>query len=67
MKQVFASYHFTAKNGKLNGFGNYLGEFDEEIYERDMGRFILDLEKTIANQLLEKISLEVQVKILYFR
>ncbi len=67
MKQVFVSYHFTTKNGEYNGFGNYISEFEEEAYINDMRKFILDLEEIIAEKLLEKIKLKVQVKVLYFR
>ena len=67
MKQVFVSYHFTTKNGEYNGFGNYIGEFEGEAYVNDMRKFILDLEEIIEKNLLEKIKLEVQVKVLYFR
>ncbi|KKK52131.1 hypothetical protein LCGC14_3107980 [marine sediment metagenome] len=67
MKKVFVSYHFTTKNAKLNGFGNYIGEFDEEAYMNDIARFILDLEATISKLLGEKLNMEVGVKVLYFR
>ncbi len=66
MKKVFVSYHFTTKNAKFNGFGNYIGEFEEEGYE-DLSKFILDLQDTIGNLLTEKLNTEVQVKVLYFR
>lgn len=67
MRELFVSYHFTAKNGKINGFGNYIGAFDEEAYTDDKRKFILDLEEAIANQVEKKISLQVQVKVLNFK
>lgn len=67
MKQVFVSYHYTSKDGKYNGFGNYIGEFRAEDYMNDMGSFILQLEETIAHQLEEKIELPCAVKVMFFR
>ena len=66
MKKVFVSYHFTTKDGEFNGFGNYVGEFDAEGYD-DIAKFILELQNAIANELLNKIEKECQVKVLFFR
>ena len=67
MTEVFVSYHFTAKNGKMNGFGNYIGEFEKGSYEDNMKSFILDLQETITKLLEEKLGMSVGVKILFFR
>ncbi len=67
MKEVFASYHYTTTDLKFNGFGNYIGEFDEEAYLNDKAKFILDLQKTIAIQLADQMGMECQIKVLYFR
>ncbi len=67
MKKVFVSYHFTAKNGKMNGFGNWMGEFEEGQYESDPAKFILDTQETIEKLLSEKLKMEVGVKVLFFR
>ena len=67
MTQVFVSYHFTAKNGKMNGFGNYVGAFNQEEYKNELGKFILDLEETISKLLKEKLKMEVGVKIMNFK
>ena len=67
MKKVFVSYHFTTKDAKFNGFGNYIGEFNSEDYMDDLAMFILDIEDTIAHKLKEKLNMEVAVKVLYFR
>lgn len=67
MNKVFVSYHYTAKNGKYNGFGNYMGEFSAGAYEDDPGKFILDLEETIAKQLEEKTKMPCGIKIMFFR
>lgn len=68
MKQVFASYHYTSLDAKYNGFGNYVGQFDSDIYgSDDTARFILDLEENIAKALETELDLKVKVKVLFFR
>ena len=67
MTQVFVSYHYTSTDLKYNGFGNYIGEFDEEAYLDDKAKFILDLQEAISNVLQEKIKMECQIKVLFFR
>lgn len=67
MKKVFVSYHFTSKDGKFNGFGNYVGGFNSEDYMDDLAMFILDVEDTIAHKLKDKLNMEVAVKVMYFR
>ena len=67
MKQVFVSYHYTSKDGKYNGFGNYIGEFRHEDYMDSLAGFILELEDTIAHELEEKIEFPCTVKIMFFR
>lgn len=67
MTNVFVSYHFTTKDGKLNGFGNYIGQFNNEDYKDNLAFFILQLEKEIAKAVEEKINMPVSVKVLYFR
>ena len=65
--KIFCSYHFTTKDGKMNGFGNWMGEFPKEAYENAPEKFILEAQKTIEGLLAEKIGTEVAVKILFFR
>ncbi len=67
MRKVFVSYHFTAKDGKMNGFGNWMGEFEEGQYESSPEKFILDAQETIEKLLLQKLNMEVGVKILFFK
>jgi len=67
MKQVFVSYHYTSKDGKYNGFGNYIGEFRHEDYLNSLANFILQLEETIAYELEEKTGKPCAVKIMFFR
>lgn len=67
MKEVFVSYHFTARSGKLNGFGNYIGQFEDDAYTNDKRNFILNLEETISNLLKDKLGFEVAVKVMFFR
>lgn len=64
---VFASYHFTAKSGKVNGFGNWIGKFEKGAYENNPKKFILDIQETISNLLEDKLGFEVAVKVLFFR
>ncbi|KKM63671.1 hypothetical protein LCGC14_1509150 [marine sediment metagenome] len=66
-KQVFVSYHFTTMDAKFNGFGNYIGEFNMEIYKGNLAKFIQDLEKSIAMSLEQNIGKKVAIKVLYFR
>ena len=66
-KKIFVSYHFTATNGKFNGFGNYMAQFNPEEYEEEPDKFILDLQETIAHLLETKLNTPVAVKILFFR
>lgn len=72
-REVFVSYHFTGfkplENGILpNGFGNYVGMFNVEVYNGgSMAKFIMDLEKSIKMALKNQLGMEVQVKILYFK
>ena len=67
MKKIFMSYHFTSKDGKMNGFGNWIGEFEEGQYDNDPAKFILDAQETIERLLKDKLKFEVGVKILNFR
>ncbi len=66
-KKVFASYHFTSKDMKYNGFGNYIGEFDIAAYHYDPAKFIQDLEKSISMSVSEQLKMEVNIKVLFFR
>lgn len=72
-RQIFASYHFTcttpdAQTGIFhNGFGNYVGQFNTEVYEGNLGKFIQDLEKSITMALEDQLKMKIQLKILYFR
>lgn len=64
---MFCSYHFTTLDGKFNGFGNYVGEFHMEIYEGQLEKFILDLEKTLKMVLEQQLGKQLAVKVLYFK
>ena len=66
-KQVFVSYHFTTLDGKFNGFGNYVGEFNVEVYKGNLAKFIMDLEKSIGMSLENNLGKKVAIKVLYFR
>ena len=67
MKQVFVSFHYTARDRKVNGFGNYIGEFDPEEHENDLRSFILFLEKTIAKVFEEQTQIPCTIKIMFWR
>ena len=67
MKQVFVSYHYTAKNGKFNGFGNYIGEFNPEDYQNDLRNFILMLEETIAKVFEDQTKIPCKIKVMFWR
>lgn len=66
-RKVFASYHFTTMDGKFNGFGNYVGEFNMEVYEGAIDKFIIDLEKSISMALENQMGLRVAIKVLWFK
>lgn len=70
-RQIFASYHFTNKNNPLqNGFGNVvvMRKVDEiEIYQKDMFRFIKDLEDEIIIALKQQLAMDCQVKLIFFK
>jgi len=65
MKKVFVSYHWMSN--KVNGFGNWIGEFEEGAYEDDPAKFILDVERTISELLTNKLNIEVKARVLWFR
>lgn len=67
LRDVFVSYHFTTHDLKHNGFGNYVGKFNTEIYVGNMAKFIQDLEKSVNLAVEEMLGTKVHVKILYFR
>ena len=67
MKQIFVSFHYTAKNRKVNGFGNYVGEFSPEDYQNDLRNFILDLEKQIAEVFETQTKIPCTIKIMFWR
>ena len=67
MKQVFVSYHYTTMDAKYNGFGNYVGKFNTELYAGDLSKFILHLEKAIAMQLESQLNMPCQIKVMFFR
>lgn len=65
--KIFVSYHFVAKDSRINGFGNWIGEFNMEEYKDDLASFILDAQREIENLLKDKLKMEVAVKVIYFR
>lgn len=68
MTKVFVSYHFTTKDLKFNGFGNWVGEFETGSYSKDdMDKFIISLEETISRVLKKGLGKECQVKVLFYR
>lgn len=68
MREVFVSYHMTTLDMKYNGFGNYVGQFNTEVYaNQSMAKFIEDLEKSIKMANEAQLNTPVQVKVLYFR
>ncbi len=67
MKQVFVSYHYVAKDGSVNGFGNYIGEFNPEDYVNDLRNFILMLEETIAKVFEDQTKIPCNIKVMFWR
>lgn len=67
MKQVFVSFHYTAKDKSVNGFGNYVGEFDPEVYMDNLREFILSLEKTIAEVFESQTKIPCTIKVMFWR
>lgn len=67
MKEVFVSYHYTAKDKSVNGFGNYIGQFNPEDYINDLRNFILDLESQIAKVFEEQTGIPCSIKIMFWR
>ena len=67
MKQVFVSFHYTAKDGSVNGFGNYVGEFDPEVYMNNLREFILSLEKTITKVFEDQTKIPCKIKVMFWR
>jgi len=67
MKQVFVSYHYVAKDGSVNGFGNYVGEFDPEIYRDDLKSFILNLQAEIEHEFETQTKIPCNIKVMFWR
>lgn len=67
MKQVFVSYHYVARDGGVNGFGNYIGEFNPEDYQNDLRNFILMLEETIAKVFEDQTRIPCTIKVMFWR
>ena len=67
MKQVFVSFHYTAKDKSVNGFGNYIGEFEEENYFNNLRQFILDLESNVAKVFEDQTKIPCTIKIMFWR
>lgn len=66
--KVFASYHFCQIDQPLiQGFGNFVGQFDTESYRGRIEEFIIHLEKHLKTLLEEQLQKKIQVKVLYFR
>lgn len=68
MKKVFASYHFCQlDNPLIQGFGNFVGEFNMDAYVGRVEEFIVHLEKHIKTTLEAQLAFKLQVKVLFFR
>jgi len=67
MKQVFVSYHYTANDHSVNGFGNYIGQFNPENYENDLRSFILDLQQEIGRVFEDQTGIPCSIKIMFWR
>ncbi len=67
MKQVFVSFHYTAKDKSVNGFGNYIGEFNPDDYVNNLRDFILDLEKQIAGVFENQTKIACNIKVMFWR
>jgi len=67
MKQVFVSFHYTAKDKSVNGFGNYIGEFNPDDYVNNLRNFILDLEKQIALVFENQTKIACNIKVMFWR
>ena len=68
MKKVFASYHFCRLDQPLiQGFGNFVGQFNMEVYAGRVEDFIIHLEKHIKDLLEDQLKFKMQVKVLFFR
>ncbi len=67
MKQVFVSFHYTAKDKSVNGFGNYVGEFNPGDYVNDLRSFILMLEETITKVFEDQTGIKCSIKIMFWR
>ncbi len=67
MKQVFVSFHYTAKDKSVNGFGNYVGEFNPDDYVNNLRDFILDLEKQIAGVFEDQTKIPCNIKVMFWR
>ncbi|HEC39532.1 MAG TPA: hypothetical protein ENI29_14930 [bacterium] len=67
MKQVFVSFHYTAKDKSVNGFGNYVGEFNPDDYLNDLRNFILDLEEKITKVFEDQTKIPCAIKVMFWR
>ncbi len=67
MKQVFVSYHYTAKDGSVHGFGNAIEEFDPEMYEGDLRSFILNLQADLAHKFEQETKIPCNIKVMFWR
>ncbi len=67
VREVFVSYHFTTLDLTNNGFGNFVGQFNAEVYGDSMAKFIQDIEKSIEMSLENQLAIKCKVKVLFFR
>lgn len=68
MRKVFASYHFCKiENPLIQGFGNFVGQFNIDAYKDRLEEFIIHLEKHLKELLSSQLKFEVQVKVLFFK
>ena len=67
MKQLFVSYHYVAKDGSVQGFGNSVMEFDPEIYRNDLKSFILNLQVGIEHEFESQTKIPCTIKVMFWR
>ena len=64
-RKLFCSYHTQTIDGKEQGFGNGVFEFNP-LYT-DLDKFIVDLQKSLEISIEQMTKKKVTVRILYFR
>lgn len=65
--KMFASYHFLSNDETQNGFGNWIGEVNQELYSGKPEKFLIDIQTALENELYKMYGKKFQVKILWFK